>query len=61
MIEVRQQPAGYCRHCHVPTLEENGFCPTCRAWIEVGRALAIAAKALRDLPARHRTYREPAK
>lgn len=50
MIEVRPQPAGYCRHCHVPTLEENGFCQTCCAWIEVGRALAAAADALRRLP-----------
>ncbi len=52
MIEVRQQPAGYCQHCHVPTLEENGFCQTCRAWIEVGRALAAATDALHRLPDR---------
>lgn len=52
MIEVRPQPAGYCRHCHVPTLEENGFCQTCRAWIEAGRALAAASDALHRLPDR---------
>ena len=53
MIKASQKPV-YCRCCRTITLEPGGFCMTCRAWIDVGRALAAATDALRRLPDRRK-------